>query len=110
MESQKKVWNGDADLGDSKLQELRKEYDDKIEKMKLLYIPTIPQQCLQNICKATIDELKEEMSYLNTGFKGSQVYFDAKLKQSNCPESVLKDASWNVIEYQTLLQQSQKFV
>ena len=110
MESQKKVWNGDVDLGDGKLQELRKEYDDKIEKMKLLYIPTIPQQRLQNICKAAIDELKEEMSYLNAGFKESQVYFDAKLKQSNCPESVLKDASWNVIEYQTLLQQSQKFV
>ena len=64
MESQKKVWNGDVDLGDGKLQELRNEYDDKIEKMKLLHIPTIPQQRLQNICKATIDELKEEMSYL----------------------------------------------
>ena len=110
MESQKKVWNGDVDLGDGKLQELRKKYDDKIEKMKLLHIPTIPQQRLQNICKATIDELKEEMSNLNAGFKESQVYFDAKLKQPNCPESVLKDASWNVIEYPTLLQQSQKFV
>ena len=51
MESQKKVWNGDVDLGDGKLQELRKEYDDKIEKMKLLHIPTIPQQRLKTYAR-----------------------------------------------------------
>lgn len=111
MESQKKAWNGDVDLGDGKLQELRKEYDDKVERMKFLQISTMPQQRLQSICKTTISELQEEiLTYLNTGFKESQLHFETKLKQCNCPESVLKDASWDVVEYQTLLQQSQKFV
>ena len=110
MESQKRAWNGDVDLGDGKLQELRKEYYDKVERMKLLQISTIPQQSLQSICKTTIAELQEEILYLSAGFTESQVHFETKLNQSNCPESVLKDASWNVVEYQTLLQQSQKLV
>ena len=30
------------------------------------------------------------------------------MKQENSPEYIIKDASWEVVEYQTLLQQSQK--
>lgn len=37
MESwERKVWNGDEDLGDGKLQELRDEYEDRIEDMHKL--------------------------------------------------------------------------
>lgn len=108
MESQKKVWNGDVDLGDGSLQHLRQEYDDKVERMKLLQIPTISQQRLETICTTTIGELQEKTKFLNQGFKDSQVLFAAKVNQTNCPESVLKNASWEVVEYQTLLHQSQK--
>ena len=108
MESQKRAWNGDVDLNDGSLQNLRQEYDDKVERMKLLQIPTIPQQRLQSICKKTIIELQEETEFLSQGFTKSQVHFETKVNQANCPEYVLKDASWEVVEYQTLLQQSQK--
>ena len=47
MESQKRVWNGDLDLGDGSLQNLRQEYDNKVERIKQLQIPTIPQQQLK---------------------------------------------------------------
>jgi hypothetical protein len=70
--------------------------------MKLLQIPTIPQQRLQSICKKKIIELQEETEFLSRGFTKSQVHFETKVNQANCPEYVLKDASWEVVEYQTL--------
>lgn len=33
MESMKSVWNGDVDLGDGKLQELREEYDNRVHQV-----------------------------------------------------------------------------
>ena len=33
MASMKGVWNGDVDLGDGKLQELRVEYDNRVHQM-----------------------------------------------------------------------------
>lgn len=108
MESQKKVWNGDVDLSDDKLQDLRHEYDDKNARMDLLKNPTIPQSRLEEIMRETISNLKVEIDFLNNGFKTSKVHFEEKIKQANCPEATLKDTNWDVVEYQTLLQQSQK--
>ena len=36
------------------------------------------------------------------------ITFTKKFQQANCPEETLKEASWEVIEFQTLLQQSQE--
>ena len=108
MESQKKVWNGDVDLNDGKLQDLRDEYDDKNEKMCLLRSSNIPQSTIEDILQETISNLTAEIDFLDSGFKASKAHYEEKFKQTNCPESTLKDANWDVVEFHILLQQSQK--
>ena len=38
----------------------------------------------------------------------ASAHFEKKFQQANCPEETLKEANWEVIEFQTLLQQSQE--
>ena len=46
--------------------------------------------------------------FLDIGFKEASEHFEKKFRQPNCPEETLKEANWEVIEFQTLLQQSQE--
>ena len=61
----------------------------------------------QTIPKA-IDQLEEDVVFLDNGLKEASDHFEKKFQQANCPEATLKEASWEVIEFQTLLQQSQE--
>ncbi len=108
MESQKKVWNGDVDYDDGKLKELRDEYVDMNAKMDLLKSPIVPLPKVKEILEKTISDFKVETEFLLNGFKTAKKSFEEKAKQPNCPEATLKERNWEVVEYQTLLQQSQK--
>lgn len=108
MESKRKVWNGDVDHDDGKLQELREEYLDMNAKMDLLKTETILLSKVEQILESTIPVLHVETEFLNSGFKAAQKHFEEKISQVNCPEATLKESNWEVVEYQTLLQQSQQ--
>ena len=108
MESQKKVWNGDVDYDDGKLKELRDEYVDMNAKMELLRTPIVPQPKIEEIIKKTISDFQVETNFLSDGFKTAKKLFEEKVKQGNCPEATLKERNWEVVECQTLLQQSQQ--
>lgn len=108
MESKKEVWNGDVDYDDGKLKELRDEYVDMNAKMDLLRSPIVPQPKVKEILQKTISDFKVETEFLSNGFKTAKKSFEEKVKQTNCPEATLKERNWEVVEYQTLLQQSQK--
>ena len=109
MESKRRVWNGDADHDDGKLKELRKEYLDMNAKMDLLKTETVPQSKVEQILESTISVMRVETEFLNSGFEAAQKHFEEKMSKGNCPEATLKESSWEVVEYQTLLQQSQQF-
>lgn len=106
MESQRKVWNGDEDLGDGKLQALRDEYDERMSDMHMLKSrnATVVKEVLPRV----LDAFTEDINFLSEGFQVASNHFEKKTKQANCPEETLKDANWEVVEFQTLLQQSQE--
>ena len=108
MASIRKVWNGDVDHDDGKLQELREEYLDMNAKMELLKTETILQSKVEQALESTIPVLDVETEFLNSGFKVAQKHFEEKISQVNCPEAILKESNWEVVEYQTLLPQSQQ--
>ena len=62
---------------------------------------------LQQTLPKVIDQFDEDTVFLDSGFKEASEHFE-KFQQPNCPEETLKEANWEVIEFQTLLQQSQE--
>lgn len=106
MESMKGVWNGDVDLGDGKLQELREDYDGRVN----LVISLAGCDCRRELevgLKKWIDELDEDVLFLDTGFNDAIEVYRKKYNNLSTPEESLKNANWDVVEFQTLLQQAQ---
>lgn len=106
MESQRKVWNGDEDLGDGKLQALRDEYEKRMGDLHRLKSRNADE--VKAVLPGVLDAFTEDITFLNKGFQGASTHFEKKSRQANCPEETLKEANWEVVEYQTLLQQSQE--
>lgn len=108
MESGRRVWNGDEDLGDGQLQKLREEYDERYQLLEGLKNQCVSVVSLIQTLPKIIDQLDEDTVFLDIGFKEASEHFEKKFRQPNCPEETLKEANWEVIEFQTLLQQSQE--
>ena len=58
---------------------------------------------IQTLAKL-IDRLDEDILFLDSGFKKASEHFRKKFRQPYCPEETIKEANWEVIEIQTLLQ------
>ena len=108
MESGRQVWNGDEDLGDGQLQKQRQEYDERYQLLEGLKNQGASVVSLRQTLPKIIDQFDEDILFIDNGFKEASEHFDKKFRQANCPEEVLKEANWEVIELQTLLQQSQE--
>ena len=107
MESFKGVWNGDVDLGDGKLQELRMVYEGRVTLVTAL--PDIrDRHSLEMELRKCIDSLSADIPFLDEGFKLAVQDYQKKFDNRSTPEENLKSANWNVVEYQTLLQQAQE--
>lgn len=106
MESMKGVWNGDEDLGDGKLQELRREYDHRLGLVNGL---SSSANCadLELGLRTCLDQLEEDIQFLDEGFKNAVEEYRKKYNNPSTAEEALKNSNWNVIEFQTLLQQAQ---
>lgn len=108
MESGRHVWNGDVDLRDGELQKLRQNYDDRFILLDGLKIQGVSVANMRQAIPKIIDDLDNDIVFLDKGLKDASDHFHKKFQQANCPEETLKEASWEVIEFQTLLQQSQE--
>ena len=106
MESMKGVWNGDVDLGDGKLKELRAKYDDRVHLVGSL---AGLESCveLETGLRWWTDELDRDVEFLESGFKEAVEEYRKKFSNPSTAEETLKNANWNVVEFQTLLQQAQ---
>lgn len=106
MESMKGAWNGDEDLGDGKLQELRRQYDERVT-----LVAGLPScaNCddLELGLRTCLDQLCEDILFLDDGFNNAVEQYWKKYTNLSTAEEALKSSNWNVIEFQTLLQQAQ---
>lgn len=107
MESMRGVWNGDVDLGDGKSKELRDMYDDRVSLVGGLACCESCEE-LKSRLRLWIGQLAEDVLFLESGFQDAVKEYKKKFNCVTTPEETLKNANWNVVEFQTLLQQSQR--
>jgi DNA gyrase/topoisomerase IV subunit A len=107
QQSVKGVWNGDADLGDGNLQELRTDYEERMKDIKNLVSPQ------DNVERVLVDldkvaaNLDTDKKFLTEGLiKATKTYAD-KCKAPNPSKKVLMELSWERVEYSELVQQCQ---
>lgn len=96
MESQRKVWNGDEDLGDGKLEALRDEYEKRMADMHRLKSRYAVE--VKEVLPRVLDDFTADITFLDKGFKEAADHFEKKSRQANCPEETLKEANWEVVE------------
>ena len=63
-------------------------------------------ECKSETCM-TYPSLDEDIPFLDEGFKLAVEDYRKKFDNRTTPEENLKNANWNVVEFQTLLQQAQ---
>lgn len=106
MHSMKGVWNGDVDLGDGKLKELRAEYETRLTTFKGSSQARTRAE-LEGKLRERLDELKADSDFLREGLNEAVDNYRKKYNNNNTSEEALKSANWDVVEFQTLLQQAQ---
>lgn len=106
MESVKGVWNGDVDLGDGKLKELPSEYETTVQSFKLMQKARERRESEEALQKR-LDELEVDRDFLVAGLNNAVEDYRKKYNNNSTSEQSLKNANWEVVEHQTLLQQAQ---
>ena len=108
MESQRGEWNGDVDLGDGKLAALRATYDERVQSAEQSGKATTALELEQKL-RQCLDVLDQDIEFLSSGIREAVDVYRKKYAAQNTPEETLKAANWDVVEYQTLLEQCQSF-
>lgn len=107
MESVSGVWNGDVDLSDGKLQELRRVYDSR--KSLVGGVAGIHNRnSLEVELRKCVDSFDSDIPFLDEGFRLAVDDYRKKFDSRSTSDENLKNANWNVVEFQTLLQQAQQ--
>ena len=104
MESTRRVWNGDEDLGDGHLQSCRKQYEDRLHYHDK--IPSSHTEMCESVCKI-VNDIDIDIKFSANGFKEAVVAYRDKYNSRNTSEQTLKNANWEVVEYQSLLEEAQ---
>lgn len=107
MESVSGVWNGDVDMGDGLLQELRRVYDGRVSLVGSV-AAIHNRDSLEVELRKCVDSLDVDIPFLDEGFQLAVQDYRKKFDNRSTPEEKLKNANWNVVEFQTLLQQAQE--
>ena len=107
MESVRGEWNGDEDLGDGQLQSMRKEYDQRVKDTIALIDKFQTKEHLSTNLSLCVNSIDGDVVLLNKGFASAVKVYTEKYKASNTSVETLKNCNWNVVEFQTLLQESQ---
>lgn len=101
-------WDGDIDLGDGKLQELRAGYDARIAEACIPENDVVRDVLEQKILKL-VNSLQSDQTFLAEGLKEADSTFQKKFNSPNASQKLLKSLCWERVEYNTLLQQAQAF-
>ncbi|KAK3716248.1 hypothetical protein QZH41_018049, partial [Actinostola sp. cb2023] len=101
MESGRKVWNGDVDMSNGLLQKMREEYEQRL-------LEDATKQDIIVTIQKMVDDLEVDSEFLKVGLEEARKVFQEKFKKHGTSEETLKNLNWEVIEYQTLLEQNQE--
>ena len=96
MESVKGVWNGDVDLGDGKLQQLRSEYENRLQVFKVLS-KAESRNVLEDTLRRRLDELNADKDFLLNGLTVAIEGYRKKFNNNSTSEEALKNANWEVV-------------
>lgn len=106
LELVKGVWNGDVDLGDGKLQELREKYESSFNFLSGLFIYNSGREFEVGL-QQWIDRLEEDVIFFDSGYKEVVVVYIKKYNNFLIVDEVFKNVNWDVVEYQIFFQQFQ---
>lgn len=109
LESMRKEWNGDVDLGTGKLLALRRQYDERgqifREAPKAANQHTL-QQSLMNVS----ENIEDDIVFLTEGLEKATKLFQEKMRKATTSEETLRCLNWEVVEFQVLLKQSNNWL
>lgn len=109
LESMRKEWNGDIDLGTGKLLALRRQYDERgqifREAPKAANQHTL-QQSLMNV----LENIEDDIVFLTEGLEKATKLFQEKMRKATTSEETLRCLNWEVVEFQVLLKQSNNWL
>ncbi|KAI8511918.1 hypothetical protein Bbelb_110180 [Branchiostoma belcheri] len=109
QESMKGQWNGDIDLRDGKLAELRKECDQRLELVNNLEVNK-ERASLEEKIKTLVNTFHDDSHFLEQALtEAVNVYTKKKMQVPTTPQEKLKELNWDVVETSHLLEQSQEF-
>ena len=93
QESVKGKWDGDIDLGDGKLQELRAEYDAR-RTGACIKDAVVTRDSLELKIRNIVDALKNDQGFLADGLKQADSAFQKKFNSPNASQAMLKALCW----------------
>lgn len=110
QESMCRVWNGDVDLLDGKLENLRTEYDTRISTSQTITTSNnISRDDLVAALATIVDALDEDIKFLDGGRSEAVQTFQVKFNKPNTSTETLKGLNWDIVEFKTLLEQASIF-
>jgi len=89
QESVKGLWNGDVDLGDGKLEELRRDYDNRREDCKIKESDG-NRMALEKKLRQQCDNLQLDIKFLSSGLVLAEQQYQKKFNAPNSSEKLLK--------------------
>ena len=107
MHSMKGEWDGDADLGDGALQALKTEYEHRVADVAACLSNSQIQQEFAFFIAKCVESLQADIPFLDEGFRSAVQTYSDKYSNPNTPAETLKNCNWEVVEFQTLLQDAQ---
>ena len=107
QQSVKGVWNGDSDLGDGTLQNLRNDYEQRLKTFKKLASPHNDIEKVMNMIETVLTDLETDKQFLTQGLQKAQKAYTEKCKKPNPSKKVHMELSWERVQYSELLQQCQ---
>lgn len=110
QESVRRVWNGDVDLLDGKLEALRREYEERILQCETITAShDIGRDDLVAALATMANALEQDINFLDGGLREAVVAFRSKFNNPNTSVETLKSLNWEIVEFQTLLEQASVF-
>ncbi|XP_066278595.1 uncharacterized protein [Branchiostoma lanceolatum] len=108
QESKKGEWNGDPDLQDSKLEQLREEYDKRVKLCNDLEKER-GRDGLQERIQELVTHFEEDTQFLQKSLQTTVNIYQKKIASTTTSEEKLKELSWEIVELSQLIEQSQQF-
>ncbi len=109
LESMRKVWNGDVDLGNGELQALRRDYEERNSTFKEAPKSANRLDLQQSVTKV-IDSIEADIQFLHSGLEKATKLFREKMRRQTTSEETLRCLNWEVVEFQVLLEQSNNWL